>query len=94
MEINLDEKMKEKFVWDYDLKDWILLEDVIYVYDKIIMILMVYNVILFKNKKDVESFVFNYKGKVFLYKELVEYKWEMNKEMMGKLKVGNYGGYY
>ena len=42
-----------------------------------------------KIKKMQESFVSNYKGKVLSYKELSIYKWEMNKEMMGKPNTGN-----
>ncbi len=34
MEINPGEKTKEKFVRDYDSKDWVSLEDATYVYDK------------------------------------------------------------
>lgn len=64
MEINPGEKTKEKFVRDYDSKDWVSLEDATYVYDKTITTPMAYNVISFKNKKDAESFVSNYKGKV------------------------------
>ena len=94
MEINSDEKTKEKFVRDYDSKDWISLEDATYVYDKTITTPMAYNVISFKNKKDAESFVSNYKGKVLSYKELAEHKWEMNKEMMGNTKKGNQGGHH
>ncbi len=41
-----------------------------------------------KTKKDAESFVSNYKGKILSYKELAEHKWEMNKEMMGNPKKG------
>lgn len=93
MEINSGEKTKEKFVRDYDSKDWVSLEDATYVYDKTITTPMAYNVISFKNKKDAESFVSNYKGKVLSYKELSEHKWEMNKEMMGKPKTGNHGGH-
>ncbi|MGH1161057.1 nitrous oxide reductase accessory protein NosL [Bacillus mycoides] len=94
MEINSGEKTKEKFVRDYDSKDWVSLEDATYVYDKTITTPMAYNVISFKNKKDAESFVSNYKGKVLSYKELSEHKWEMNKEMMGKPKTGNHGGHH
>ena len=86
MEINPGEKTKEKFVRDYDSKEWISLEDATYVYDKTITTPMAYNVISFENKKDAESFVSNYKGKVLSYKELAEHKWEMNKEMMGNTK--------
>ncbi|QWI76158.1 nitrous oxide reductase accessory protein NosL [Bacillus mycoides] len=94
MEINSGEKTQEKFVRDYDSKDWVSLEDATYVYDKTITTPMAYNVISFKNKKDAESFVSNYKGKVLSYKELSEHKWEMNKEMMGKPKTGNHGGHH
>jgi copper chaperone NosL len=94
MEINSGEKTKEKFVRDYDSKDWVSLEDATYVYDKTITTPMAYNVISFKNKKDAVSFVSNYKGKVLSYKELSEHKWEMNKEMMGKPKTGNHGGHH
>lgn len=55
---------------------------------------MAYNIISFENKKDAESFVSNYKGKVLSYKELAEHKWEMNKEMMGNPKKGNHGGHH
>ena len=51
MEINSGEKTKEKFVRDYDSKDWISLEEATYVYDKTITTPMAYNVISFKNKK-------------------------------------------
>ncbi|HDR7631989.1 MULTISPECIES: nitrous oxide reductase accessory protein NosL [Bacillus] len=94
MEINSGEKTKEKFVRDYDSKDWVSLEDATYVYDKTITTPMAYNVISFENKKDAESFVSNYRGKVLSYKELSEHKWEMNKEMMGKPKTGNHGGHH
>ncbi|EJS64805.1 nitrous oxide reductase accessory protein NosL [Bacillus cereus] len=93
MEINSGEKTKEKFVRDYDSKDWISLEDATYVYDKTITTPMAYNVISFKNKKDAESFVSNYKGKVLSYKELSKHKWEMNKEMMGNPQKGNTGSH-
>ncbi|HDR4419923.1 TPA: nitrous oxide reductase accessory protein NosL [Bacillus cereus] len=94
MEINPGEKTKEKFVRDYDSKEWISLEDATYVYDKTITTPMAYNVISFENKKDAESFVSNYKGKVLSYKELAEHKWEMNKEMMGNPNKGNHGGHH
>ena len=51
MEIDSGEKTKEKFVRDYDSKDWISLEEATYVYDKTITTPMAYNVISFKNKK-------------------------------------------
>ncbi|HHT7189256.1 TPA: nitrous oxide reductase accessory protein NosL [Bacillus cereus] len=94
MEINPDEKTKEKFVRDYSSKDWIPLEEASYVYDKTITTPMAYNVISFKDKKDAKSFVANYQGKVLSYKELSEHKWEMNKEMMGNPKTGNHGGHH
>jgi len=94
MEINPGEKTKEKFVRDYDSKDWISLEDATYVYDKTITTPMAYNVISFESKKDAENFVSNYKGKVLSYKELAAHKWEMNKEMMGNPKKGNHGGHH
>lgn len=68
MEINSGEKTKEKFVRDYDSKDWVSLEDATYVYDKTITTPMAYNVISFENKKDAESFVSNYRGKFFRIK--------------------------
>ena len=93
MDNNKNEKTKEKFVRDYNTKDWVPLEDATYVYDKTITTPMAYNVISFKDKKDAESFVSKYKGKVLSDKELSEHKWEMNKEMMGKPKNGNSGGH-
>ncbi len=63
-------RRKRNLSEDYDSKDWISLEDATYVYDKTITTPMAYNVISFKNKKDAESFVSNYKGKVLSYKEL------------------------
>ena len=47
MEIDSGEKTKEKFVRDYDSKDWISLEEATYVYDKTITTPMAYNVISF-----------------------------------------------
>ena len=44
-------RRKEKFVRDYDSKDWVSLEDATYVYDKTITTPMAYNVISFKTKR-------------------------------------------
>ncbi|KFN02997.1 hypothetical protein D0U04_24065 [Bacillus clarus] len=88
-----NEKTKEKFVRDYDTKDWVSVEKATYVYDKTIKTPMAYNVISFKDKKDAESFVSKHTGKVLSYKELADHKWEMNKDMMGKMKKSNNGGH-
>ncbi len=61
-------KRRKKNLFGYDSKDWVSLEDATYVYDKTITTPMAYNVISFKNKKDAESFVSNYKGKFFRIK--------------------------
>ena len=79
------EKTKEKFVRDYDSKDWVSLEDATYVYDKTITTPMAYNVISFKTKKMQRALYLTIR-KVLSYKELAEHKWEMNKEMMGNTK--------
>ncbi|KEK23334.1 nitrous oxide reductase accessory protein NosL [Bacillus gaemokensis] len=86
MDENKNEKTKEKFVRDYNTKGWVSLDKATYVYDKTIKTPMTYNVISFKEKKDAESFVAKHTGKVISYKELADHKWEMNKEMMGKMK--------
>ncbi|WP_144569247.1 nitrous oxide reductase accessory protein NosL [Bacillus pseudomycoides] len=86
MDEHKNEKTQEKFVRDYHTKDWISLDKATYVYDKTIKTPMAYNVISFKEKKDAENFVSKHAGKVLSYKELTDHKWEMNKEMMGKMK--------
>ena len=63
MEINSGEKTKEKFVRDYDSKDWVSLEDATYVYDKTITTPMAYNVISFKTKKMQRALYLTIRGK-------------------------------
>ncbi|EOO27004.1 lipoprotein [Bacillus cereus VD133] len=93
MDEHKNEKTKEKFVRDYNTKDWVALDKATYVYDKTIKTPMAYNVISFKDKKDAESFVDKHTGKVLSHKELGEHKWEVNKEMMEKTKKDHGSGH-
>lgn len=51
MDEHKNEKTKEKFVRDYNTKDWVAVDKATYVYDKTIKTPMAYNVISFKDKK-------------------------------------------
>lgn len=86
MDEHKNEKTQEKFVRDYNTKDWVAVDKATYVYDKSIKTPMAYNVISFKEKKDADSFVEKHTGEILSSKELAEHKWEMNKEMMQKKK--------
>ncbi|MDR4161967.1 nitrous oxide reductase accessory protein NosL [Bacillus paranthracis] len=86
MDEHKNEKTQEKFVRDYNTKDWVAVDKATYVYDKSIKTPMAYNVISFKEKKDADSFIEKHTGEILSSKELAEHKWEMNKEMMKKKK--------
>ncbi|HDR4448787.1 nitrous oxide reductase accessory protein NosL (plasmid) [Bacillus mycoides] len=93
MDEHKNEKTQEKFVRDYNTKDWVAVDKATYVYDKSIKTPMAYNVISFKEKKDADSFVEKHTGEILSSKELAEHKWEMNKEMMGKEKKDHGSGH-
>ncbi|MGY3418369.1 copper chaperone NosL [Bacillus mycoides] len=93
MDEHKNEKTQEKFVRDYNTKDWVVVDKATYIYDKSIKTPMAYNVISFKEKKDADSFVEKHTGEILSSKELAEHKWEMNKEMMGKEKKDHGSGH-
>lgn len=79
---NKDQKVKAKFVRDYETGDWIELEKATYVYNPEVNTPMAYNIISFTEKKAAESFVSEHKGTMLTAEELDTHKWNMNKEMM------------
>ncbi|MBO9129378.1 nitrous oxide reductase accessory protein NosL [Bacillus sp. 165] len=83
---NEDNELQAKFVRDYNTKEWIAVDKATYVYDNDIQTPMAYNVISFKDKKDAESFISKHEGEVLMSEELENHQWEMNKEMMMKMK--------
>lgn len=84
-----DKRIEEKFVRDYQSKDWVRVEDATYVYDVDVKTPMAYNVISFKDQKDAKSYVSKNNGEVLSSKQLEEHKWVMNKDMMMDMKDSN-----
>lgn len=79
-----------EFVRDYNTKEWMLLKDATYVYDKGIRTPMAYGVISFQKKEDAEKFVSEHgAGDVMTSSELDSHKWESDmKKMHGDHKSG------
>lgn len=83
---NGTDKIGAEFVRDYGTKEWMLLKDGTYVYDKGIRTPMAYGVISFQKKEDAEKFVSEHgAGTVLSSSDLDSHKWESNKEMMKKM---------
>lgn len=85
MNENKEQKVKAKFVRDYDTSDWIELEKATYVYNPDVNTPMAYNIISFANQKDADDFVAENKGTVLTAEELDDHQWNMNKETMEKM---------
>lgn len=79
---NSDKKIEDKFVRDFDSKEWIEMEKATYVFDKEVKTPMGYNVISFTNKKDAEKFVETTGGELLTFEDLQKHEWKMNKMMM------------
>lgn len=80
---NEAEKIAAKFVRDYNDKEWILVDDVTYVYNQSVKTPMAYNVISFKDKASAEAFATENEGSTLMtVNELAEHTWKRNHEMM------------
>ncbi|WP_234978431.1 nitrous oxide reductase accessory protein NosL [Bacillus tuaregi] len=83
---NKDQKVAAQFVRDYETKEWILLEDAYYVYDESIKTPMAYNVISFANEQKATDFASEINAQVMTSAELDNHQWDMNNDMMMKIK--------
>lgn len=85
-EKNGTDKIGAEFVRDYGTKEWMLLKDATYVYDKGIRTPMAYGVVSFQKKEDAEKFVSEHgAGIAMSSSDLDSHKWESNKEMMKEM---------
>ncbi|MFP3381299.1 nitrous oxide reductase accessory protein NosL, partial [Bacillus sp. SIMBA_069] len=66
-------------------KEWVLGEDATYVHNPSVKTPMAYNVVSFKDKVSAEEFATANEGSTLMTaKDLADYGWEQNNEMMQK----------
>lgn len=84
---NPEEEIAAQFVRDYETQKWIKAENATYVYERSIKTPMAYNVITFSKEEKAKKFAADLNATVMKSTEMKDHSWEMNKEMMMKMKA-------
>ncbi|MEB3102654.1 nitrous oxide reductase accessory protein NosL [Ferviditalea candida] len=84
---NGTDQVEQRFVRDFNTKEWVRIEDAGFVYDKNYRTPMAFGVYSFKSAQDAQAYIDRQKtGKLLTLADLDTHSWERNMDMMKEMK--------